>query len=529
MKSNNKLKYKEIERFPLLLEKVKFLKSIFVIYLFSLLLFFSLIFSCTPAVVIQNAKNKDENKKDSLKQVSIKKNNTKKNIKPKVIFNQKKTSKYNYLETINNAKPIRVGIIEKYKKILFQLHGNYTLKNKDNKRIFSITDSKVKMQIRVVGSKIILGNEKNKSIIELSEKIILIPESKGCFVEINSVKVGKGWSWQKKKTRKYRGGLEFVKIGKTITVVNVVSIDNYVYGVVPYEMSSKAPFEALKAQAILARTNAFSTIGRKYKGRPYSITADVFTQVYGGIGNETYLTNKAVDDTKGLILTYKNKPIEAVFHSVCGGYLEKNDMVWSGKHKKYLVAHSDIPFADIKLRKQYSDLSNDRIFKNWIDSKPACYCNMNARKGFDPALNYAKKYFRWQKKYSRKELEKIIKKKTGKDIGTLKNIIITKRGKSGKARTIKIIGSKRNINVTKELNIRKALSKNYLYSANFYVEKHGVNNKGIASSFIIKGAGFGHGVGMCQIGAAGMALDNKNFENILEFYFEGTEIRRIIK
>jgi len=260
---------------------------------------------------------------------------------------------------------------------------------------------------------------------------------------------------------------------------------------------------------------------------PVIITADVFTQVYGGIGNETYLTNKAVDQTKGLILTYNSNPIEAVFHSVCGGYLEQNDMVWSGKKKDYLIAHPDIPYSKISLRNKFSNLSNERIFKNWIDSKPACYCNMSARKGFSPALNYAKKYFRWEKKYKRKTLEKIIRKKSGKDIGILKNIIITKRGKSGKARTIKIIGSKRNLNITKELNIRKTLSNNYLYSANFYVEKQGTNKNGIASTFILKGAGFGHGSGMCQIGAAGMALDNKNFEDILKFYFEGTQVMRI--
>ena len=498
-----------------------YLKSIIL-----LTIIFVVFISCTPAVISSKKTIKDKklNNNDSLinsANIEKKKFTPKKKIKESYV-------KYKYLDNIKNDEPVRVGIIEGYKKVIFKLYGNYILRNSRGKRIFSIQDSKEKWKVIISGSKIVLGNEKKKAIIELDQKVILIPESKNSYIEISSVKVGKGWSWQKKKTRKYRGGFEFVKIGKSITAVNVVSIDNYVYGVVPYEMSSKSPLEALKAQAILARTNAFSTIGQKYRGKPYSITADVFTQVYGGISNETYLTNKAVDETKGLILVHNNKPIEAVFHSVCGGYIERNDMVWSGKKKEYLSEHPDIPISDIKLRNKFSNLSNESIFKNWIQSSPACYCNMDARKGFAPALKYAKKYFRWEKKYKRKDLEKIIKRKSGKDIGTLKNIIITKRGKSGKARTIKIIGTKRNINITKELNIRKTLSKNYLYSANFYVEKRGVNKNGIASTFIFKGAGFGHGAGMCQIGAVGMALDGNDFEDILKFYFDKTEIKNIV-
>ncbi|MCG2760933.1 MAG: SpoIID/LytB domain-containing protein, partial [Candidatus Delongbacteria bacterium] len=341
---------------------------------------------------------------------------------------------------------------------------------------------------------------------------------------IGKVQSGKGWHWEQTKNRSYKGTIEFINLKGYITVVNEVGVEQYLYGVVPSEMPVNSPIEALKAQAILARTNIYSKVGRKYKDKPYSLSSDIYSQVYTGIDNISDRTNKAVDDTRGMILTYNDKPIEALFHSVCGGYLESNDVIWGSVKLPYLQS-KPCSASDVF---QYGDLSKESNFKKWIDSRPDSYCNLEW-KTVDPSLNFAKKYFRWETKIKRKELENIIKFSTGVDIGNLKDIIIQNRGHSGKAKSVKIIGSKNSVTINKELNIRKQLSKPPLYSGNFYIEKKNIDKNGYAGEFIFRGAGFGHGTGMCQIGSCGMASEGKDYEEILKFYFPKTKLIELDK
>ena len=303
-----------------------------------------------------------------------------------------------------------------------------------------------------------------------------------------------------------------------------MGIEQYLYGVVPSEMSSESPMEALKAQAILARTNVFSKVGKKYKDKPYSLTSDVYSQVYTGIDKITEPTSRAVDETRGLILTYKGKPVEALFHSVCGGYLESNDVVWSSAALPYLKAKPCSPSGSFS----YGDLKNENNFRKWINSVPDSYCNLNNKQSGNK-LAFAKKYFRWEKRYTREKLESIIKSATGKNIGKLKDISVISRGPSGKAITVRVTGSAGSLDINKELNIRQKLSKPPLYSGNFYVEKINSDKSGYPSEFLFRGAGFGHGTGMCQIGACGMADKGSNFDDILEFYFPGTDVTELDK
>jgi len=144
-------------------------------------------------------------------------------------------------------------------------------------------------------------------------------------------------------------------------------------------------------------------------------------------------------------------------------------------------------------------------------------------------LDFAKKYHRWEVRIDRKKLESTIKSTTGTDIGTLKEIVVVGRGPSGKAKSVKITGSKNSVTINKELNIRKQLSKPPLYSANFYIEKENAGKNGLSETYVFKGAGFGHGAGMCQIGACGMASEGKNYSEILSFYFQGSKIAEIDK
>jgi SpoIID/LytB domain protein len=164
-----------------------------------------------------------------------------------------------------------------------------------------------------------------------------------------------------------------------------------------------------------------------------------------------------------------------------------------------------------------SSLQDEKKFRKWIDSSPDVYCN-TIRKKVPSSLNYYKKYFRWKFEYDRKELEEIIRNKTGEDFGLLIDLIPLKRGVSGRIIELEIVGTKKRFVISKELAIRQALSKSTLYSAAFYVIKQG-GSRNRPKKFILKGGGWGHGVGMCQVGAGVMAYLGKKFAEILKHYY----------
>ncbi|NOR45858.1 MAG: SpoIID/LytB domain-containing protein [Candidatus Delongbacteria bacterium] len=465
------------------------------------LIFIFIFLSCTPITQEKNISIKETIKE----KIAI---IPKQKQKPIPILNR---------SIVKSSKNVRVGLVENEKKILFSFKGSYSIYN-EHKMIFRKKQSADTWKVYLTKDKILcVENINTGEKVAVNNKIIFKPEQIASYIKLGKIKSGKGWHWENTKSRSYKGNIEFIKFKGKITVVNDVGIEQYLYGVVPSEMSALSPFEALKAQAVLARTNVFSDLGKKYKNKPYSLYSDVYSQVYTGISKTHERASKAVDETRGMILRNNGKPIQALFHSVCGGHLESNDVIWSGNKLSYLPSKPDRTSG----LEKYNDLSSEWLFKKWIDTRPDAYCNL-ADKKVNKALNYAKKYFRWTKKYSRKKLEQTIRKKTGKNFGTLKDIKIVKRGKSGKAISVKVIGTKATVTINKELNIRKKLASPPLYSANFYVVKSGGN-------FIFKGAGFGHGTGMCQIGACGMASLGKDFREILDFYFPNTKLSSIEK
>lgn len=430
------------------------------------------------------------------------------------------------VEQSRDDKIIRVGLMENYKKVVFRWVGSCSVYGSTGTVVATKKRSSLSWEAAVAGKSLILTDEKDSEKLVFDDKITVKADDENSFIEIAGVKEGKGWHWEKSKTRRYRGNIEFVLTGGSITVVNELPLNQYLYGVVPSEMPHQAPFEALKAQAVLARTNTYSTLGDKYKNKPYQLFSDVFSQVYGGMINERESSNKAVDATSGIILTYNSIPVEATFHSVCGGFMESFDWIWSGKPVGYSVPHPDNTESD-----EATDLSSESAFRSFIDNSPESFCNMSLRK-FPEAFDYAKKYYRWQKVYSRSELERVINKNMSKvigktvKIGSLKNISVTMRGKSGKIRTMKVIGTAGSFEVNKELNVRKLLAESPLYSANFYIDARGASGD-LPKEFVLKGAGFGHSGGMCQVGAVGMAIDGYKYQDILEFYFPGARATKL--
>lgn len=473
--------------------------------LFSFLLFLILI-SCTPTVSEKGRSIQER----IISEMSVE--------QPEKVPPEEKIQEQAYLPSKHT---VRIGILDDEEKIIFSFTGLYSVHSGSN-RIFKKKKSADSWKIYPENEKITAENSETGETVTVIGDLVFKPEQVSSYVTIGKIVSGKGWHWQNSRSRSYKGNIEFININGKITVVNEVGIEQYVYGVVPSEMPSDAHMEALKAQAVLARTNVFSKIGSKYKNKPYTLSSDIYSQVYTGIDHVNTRTDKAVDETRGMILTYGGRAAEAVFHSVCGGYLEGNDVVWGSKRLPYLNPKPEIS-SNLS---RYGDLSVEKNFRKWIDSRPESYCNFDG-KDIPAGLEFARKYFRWEVKISRSKLEKTIKSSTGTDIGNIKDITVVSRGESGKAKSVLVSGSKTNVTITRELNIRKKLASPPLYSANIYIIRSGTDKNGYPENFIIRGAGFGHGTGMCQIGAAGMASSGKNYREILEFYFHGAEIKEL--
>ena len=331
--------------------------------------------------------------------------------------------------------------------------------------------------------------------------------------------VGEGYHWQGKKTQVFRGNLELlIDRQRRLSVVNVLPLETYLRGVVPSEMSGGFPPEALKAQAIVARSEVLAKAGRNHLDEGFDICATAHCQVYGGISKEDERTSAAVTETAGLVLKVGGEIADAVYSGVCGGHTENNDAIWDGAPQPHLRGIYDGPGKPDLLR---GLLQRDDVVAKWVQAKPPVYCN-TVSTPVSAALQYTRKYFRWQVKTSRADLEKSIRTATGRQFGQLLDIVPVQRGVSGRIRRLRIVGSRASFEIEKELAIRQALSDNTLYSSCFTVEKIG---RGSApEAFVLHGAGWGHGVGMCQTGAAMMAQQGSTFEQIIRHYYAGAEL-----
>ncbi|NIR52993.1 SpoIID/LytB domain-containing protein [candidate division KSB1 bacterium] len=337
-------------------------------------------------------------------------------------------------------------------------------------------------------------------------------------VEILDVDVGSGFHWEKSEHRKYGRTLEFlVDTHGLITVVNELPLEEYLKGVVPSEMPVSFPLEALKAQAIAARVEAISKTGLRHPLETFDLCDDVHCQVFSGNSNQAKSSERAVESTRGIFMVYHNKIVEAFYAGLCGGHTENNENVWLMDAKPYLRGILDSGGRNAK--RLSSSLQNSRTVRKWIDSGPDVFCN-TVRRDAPKALNYSKKYFRWKVAYKRIELQEIIREKTGEDFGQLVDLIPISRGVSGRVKELEVVGTKKRFTISRELPIRQALARKTLFSSCFYVEKSNVSRE-LASNFVLKGAGWGHGVGMCQIGAAVMAHSGRKFDDILTHYYRG--------
>ncbi len=305
--------------------------------------------------------------------------------------------------------------------------------------------------------------------------------------------------------RFYPGFLEFVPWEGELVAVNVVQAEDYVAGVLPWEMGPEFPLEALKAQAVLARTHALWATGKKFKllGAPYDLTDDQFTQIYKGV-LENPKIQQAVEETRGMVLLVDGRLIRAPFHSSSGGYTETGEAVW-GEPGPGTVAKPEGPGHVDSLE-----------VKPFIDNPPPCWSDPEH---VPPALKgLAKATFRWRVRRSKAAWGRVISRATGKSIGRLKALKVLERGPGGRAVVVEAVGTAGRVKIKGEYRIRQALGG--LKSAFFYAVDLG-------NALEIRGGGFGHGAGLSQLGAAGMAWAGKNYVEILRNYFEGVQLVKL--
>jgi SpoIID/LytB domain protein len=322
--------------------------------------------------------------------------------------------------------------------------------------------------------------------------------------------------------RVYNGTLEF-RIDNTgkIMVISEIPLESYLKRVIYSEIGTDLPVEFSKSLAIVSRSEVMARINHKHLGDPFDMCDWGHCLRYFGVDFEDKNIDKAVENTRGQVILTDGNICDAYFNLICGGHTEDATGVWEIDELPQF--HGKYDWKNIP--KNFSSLQQEDVVQKWILSRPDAWCNLRGKE-VPKSLERYKKFFRWEVDYSRQELENIICRKTGEDIGILFDIVPIRRGRSGRLKEIEIIGSLKNHKVRGELNIRESLAPEYLESSCFLIEKE-LDEIGTPISFTFVGAGQGHGVGMCKTGAAVMALEGSTWDEILKHYFENCEIKSI--
>lgn len=395
---------------------------------------------------------------------------------------------------------IRIGLASKIQRLKIKTGGNYSLTAKGGHSLNG-TANEVLLFVRTSqGTEVFRQN--GSRVLKSWQPLTLSYEDHGATSLIHEAKFGNGTYWSKKAPRVYRGVIELLpkKIG--LTVVNRVNMEEYLYGVVPAEIPAFWPKEALEAQAVAARTYAIANLGR-YRIQGFDLLATPASQVYSGVTQEAPGVNEAVNATRGQILTFEGKPAGAFYYDNSGGYTERGAFVW-GTDRPYLQALPEKPLA---VRNQA--LTPDEL-SAWLTSQPDC---ATYREGY-----FVRSAYRWTVWVTREKLESRIRPKAR--IGRIKAIIPMERGISGRVKRVMVKGTAGSY-IINSAGIPYRLGG--LRSTLFVVQPK-IGKDGLPESFIFTGGGWGHGVGMSQSGAAGLALDGASASEILNYYYPGTEL-----
>jgi stage II sporulation protein D len=437
--------------------------------------------------------------------------------------------------SVKKRLKITVGIIDRQTEVLGRLDGDF--------RRDGFGPVSGRFSTKTVAGMIVLADGANHEICRSPS--IRLTGQEGSTFSLFNVTIGNRFHWERREDQTFQGDLilSLCKDG-TITAINEIPLEDYLTSVISSEMKGDAPMEFLKAHAILSRSWLLAALDRKKKKEErstpdteaankegevmrwydredherFDVCADDHCQRYQGntkIVSEQ--AEEAVRETRGIVITHEDEICDARYSKACGGITENFDTAWDNRRVPYLRSISDASVSHLPI-------TTEEEASAWILSNPEAYCRTKDESLLEKILpDFDRKtigFFRWRVEYSRTELEEILREKSGFDFGTLQEIFPLARGPSGRISRLKIVGSKRSVVVGKELEIRRWLSRSHLYSSAFIV-------KAEAEQFIFHGAGWGHGVGLCQIGAAVMATQGFSAEEILKHYFKGTQMKRI--
>ena len=352
-------------------------------------------------------------------------------------------------------------------------------------------------------------------------ELTFTPQRDDASFSLFDVTIGVNFHWERKEKQTFLGTLRLVVEADKITAINELPVESYLASVISSEMKATAGLELLKAHAVISRSWLLAQMRRREENQDqkngffsfqkkddeiirwydreehtiFDVCADDHCQRYQGITKQTSKNvEQALKATRGQILCYGDEICDARFSKCCGGRTEEFQYCWEDTPKPYLVSVED-PFCNTHDKAVLAQVLND----------------------YDQETN---DFYRWTVDYTTDELSALVSEKLKDDLGTITDLIPLERGKSGRIWKLKMVGTKKTLTIGKELEIRRVLSESHLYSSAFDVEK-------TASGFRLHGKGWGHGVGLCQIGAAVMGQQGYKYQEILLHYYQGAEIKRI--
>ena len=465
-----------------------------------------------------------------LKEVSIKEKDME-NIKEKLTT----VNNSQQLSEQNGEPRVSVGIVTA-NEIVFSLHQPYNANG---------TTVSGKQSVSYENGAIIWNGKRYK-------ELVFQPQEAGASFSLEDVTIGVNFHWERKETQTFLGILRFAIEGTAMWAINELPVERYLESVISSEMSATSSLRLLEAHAVISRSWLLAQIENRRSAKTeqaslyscitgkdkmikwydrqdhtlFDVCADDHCQRYQGITKETSPhVAVAIQHTRGQVLMSEGKICDARFSKCCGGAMEEFQYCWEDSPKPYLKAIGDTP------EKTIPDLTVEANAEEWVRTSPDSFCNTTDKNILSQVLNdYDQEttdFYRWRVDYTQEEISQLINSKLNIDFGQIMDLIPIERGKSARLCQLKIVGTKQTLTIGKELEIRRALSPSHLYSSAFVVDKEDVNAEGIPALFHIIGCGWGHGVGLCQIGAAVMGEKGYNYDQILAHYYPGADLKEL--
>lgn len=441
-------------------------------------------------------------------------------------------------------RSVDIGIL-RAPQIKFDLIGGFCLNGGNGERNVPTEQGNSKYILNNVTENVVSIEDGRLSYNgRLFDELVLVPCGKDSVFTLHDVVIGLNFHWQRKEMQTFSGELRFIVEDGEVRAVNRIDVEEYLISVISSEMSATSSLEFLKAHAIVSRSWLYAQLLRKEKVQTgmlgweneneivrwyaredhtlFDLCADDHCQRYQGI-TRAHNPNvaRAVEETAGLVLKYAGEVCDARFSKCCGGMMELFSSCWEDENPGYLQALRD---SDDDVL--FQSLDNEETARRWIESEPPSFCATNDKAVLSQILNgYDREtndFYRWQVVYTQSELSSIVSERSGIDFGMVEELVPLERGASGRIIRLRVVGSKATRVVGKELEIRRWLSRTHLYSSAFVVDK--VTDKDDTVQFVLKGAGWGHGVGLCQVGAAVMGEKGASHVQILTHYYPGSVI-----